>query len=71
MPSDPSPLDTTAGQPVVAPRAAAEVKVAYECYCGLGPACPLFRQMNSAQRAECSRDKRLSAQWMYMNGMNH
>jgi hypothetical protein len=40
-----------------------------ECYCGLGPACYLWRQMTPAQRADCSADKRLTAQRMWKNGM--
>jgi hypothetical protein len=40
-----------------------------ECYCGLGPACPLWRQMNPEQRANCSADRRLTAQRMWKNGM--
>lgn len=40
-----------------------------ECYCGLGPACPLWRQFTPAQRAACSLDKRAVAQALWMNGM--
>lgn len=40
-----------------------------ECYCGLGPACPLWRKFTPAQRAACSLDKRASAQALWMNGM--
>lgn len=40
-----------------------------ECYCGLGPACPLWRQFTPAQRAACSLDKRATAQALWMNGM--
>ena len=40
-----------------------------ECYCGLGPACPAWRQMTPEQRAECTRDMRLTAQRMWKNGM--
>ena len=40
-----------------------------ECYCGLGPACPSWREMSSVQRAECSLDKRLTAQRLWKNGM--
>lgn len=39
------------------------------CYCGLGPACPLWRQMTPDERAECSRDKRLVAQRLWKNGL--
>jgi hypothetical protein len=39
------------------------------CYCGLGPACPLWRQMTPEQRSECSADKRLVAQRFWKNGM--
>ena len=40
-----------------------------ECYCGLGPACPLWRQMTPEQRTECSADKRLFAQRLWKNGL--
>ena len=40
-----------------------------ECYCGLGPACPLWRQMTREQRTDCSADKRLVAQRLWKNGM--
>ena len=39
------------------------------CYCGLGPACPLWRQMTPEQRTDCSADKRLVAQRAWKNGM--
>lgn len=40
-----------------------------ECYCGLGPACPLWRQMTAQQRTECSLDQRATAQRLWINGM--
>jgi hypothetical protein len=40
-----------------------------ECYCGLGPACHLWRQMSPDERVDCSLDKRATAQRLYMNGM--
>jgi hypothetical protein len=40
-----------------------------ECYCGLGPACPLWRQMTPEQRTDCSTDKRLVAQRFWKNCM--
>ena len=43
----------------------------YECYCGLGPACPLFRTMTPEQRVCCTRDKRQQAQSWYRNGVTH
>lgn len=39
------------------------------CYCGLGPACPLWREMTPDERADCSADKRLYAQRFWKNGM--
>jgi hypothetical protein len=39
------------------------------CYCGLGPACHLWRQMTPEQRVECSQDKRASAQYYWKGGM--
>jgi hypothetical protein len=41
-----------------------------ECYCGLGPACNLWRQMSPEQRVDCSLDKRAVAQALWMNGMH-
>jgi hypothetical protein len=40
-----------------------------DCYCGLGPACPLWRQMTPEQRTDCSTDKRLVAQRFWKNCM--
>jgi len=40
-----------------------------ECYCGLGPACYVWRQMSPEQRTECSLDKRATAQRFWKNGM--
>ena len=39
------------------------------CYCGLGPACYLWRQMTPDERLECSLDKRGTAQYLWKNGM--
>ena len=48
----------------------AELKQAVEqCYCGLGPACTIWRQMTPEQRADCSLDKRLLAQRFWKNSM--
>ena len=41
----------------------------FECYCGLGPACPIFRLMTPEQRDDCTRDKRRTAQAYYRNGI--
>jgi hypothetical protein len=41
----------------------------WECYCGLGPACPIFHLMTPQQRDECTRDKRRTAQAYYRNGI--
>lgn len=40
-----------------------------ECYCGLGPACPIWRRMTPKERAECSRDKRAYAQLLWKHGV--
>lgn len=40
-----------------------------ECYCGLGPACYLWRQMTPEQREQCSIDKRFTAQRYWRTGM--
>jgi hypothetical protein len=40
-----------------------------ECYCGWGPACPLWNQYSPEQRVACSLDKRAVAQAQWMNGM--
>lgn len=55
--------------PKAEPPKAADEAVEFECYCGLGTACPGFREMNASQRAACTCDKRQTAQWMYVNGM--
>ena len=48
----------------------AELRAAVEqCYCGLGPACHLWRQMTPDQRIECSWDHRLVEQRLWKNGM--
>lgn len=39
------------------------------CYCGLGPACYLWRQLTPDQRLSCSLDKRATAQYLWKNGM--
>ena len=39
------------------------------CYCGLGPACPVWRIMTPAERADCSAGKRLAGQRLWKNGM--
>lgn len=41
----------------------------YDCYCGLGPACPHFLRMTDEEKAACSRDKRQYAQAFFKNGM--
>lgn len=40
-----------------------------DCYCGLGPACPSYREMTSEQREACSTNMRAIAQAYYMNGL--
>jgi hypothetical protein len=40
-----------------------------ECYCGLGPACSVWRRMTPAQRTACSLDKRATAQYLWKNGV--
>jgi hypothetical protein len=48
----------------------AELRAAVaECYCGLGPACHLWRRMTPEQRQECSWEHRLVAQRYWKNGM--
>ena len=59
--------DTSKAAPAKVPPV--EDTAVFECYCGLGTACPAYRQMDSAQRAACSCDKRQTAQWMFVNGM--
>jgi hypothetical protein len=39
-----------------------------ECYCGLGPACEIWRKMTPDERAACTRDKRAYAQLLWMQG---
>ena len=52
-----------------AEQIAALRRAVQECYCGLGPACHLWREMTPEQRADCSLDKRVYAQRMWKNGM--
>lgn len=52
-----------------ADRIAALRQAVSECYCGLGPACHLWRQYSPEQRVACSLDKRAVAQAQWMNGM--
>lgn len=48
----------------------AELKQAMEeCYCGLGPACEIWRKMTPAQRADCTRDKRAYGQLLWKHGV--
>ena len=58
------PLALSPGEQIAALRRAVE-----ECYCGLGPACPAWREMTPEQRAECSLDMRATAQRFWINGM--
>lgn len=60
---------TSLGARLDAKRIAELRRAVKECYCGLGPACPLWRQLTTAQRAACSLDKRAVAQAQWMNGM--
>lgn len=52
-----------------AKRIAESRRAVKECYCGLGPACPLWRQFTPVQRTACSLDRRAVAQALWMNGM--
>ena len=48
----------------------AEIKdLIKQCYCGLGPACEIWRKMTPAERADCTRDKRAAAELMWKHGM--
>jgi hypothetical protein len=40
-----------------------------ECYCGLGPVCPLYLGMTPEQREACSTDKRATAQIHFKTGV--
>jgi len=40
-----------------------------ECYCGLGPACPIWTDMTPEERATCSRDKRAYAELLWKHGV--
>lgn len=40
-----------------------------ECYCGLGPACGVYRQLTPEQRIECSTERRRTMQTYFKNGM--
>ena len=40
-----------------------------ECYCGLGPACPIWSDMTPVERAACSDDKRAYSQLLWKHGV--
>ena len=40
-----------------------------ECYCGLGPACPIWGQMTPEERVACTRDKRAYGQLFWRHGI--
>ncbi len=40
-----------------------------DCYCGLGPACEIWRKMTPDERAACSRDKRAYSQLLWKHGV--
>jgi hypothetical protein len=40
-----------------------------QCYCGLGPACEIWRKMTPDQRADCTRDKRAYAELLWKHGV--
>jgi hypothetical protein len=65
------PLSAPPLAPSIPPVASANDDTgAYACYCGLGPDCELFRLMTPAERAECTRDKRATAQSYYRSGLH-
>ena len=64
-----SPTDAASRVDCSDPARATSEPQAYECYCGLGPACPIFGQMTTEQQQECTRDKRRMAQQYYRNGI--
>jgi hypothetical protein len=51
------------------PAAATDDAPEFECYCGLGPACPIFNQMTPRERTLCSQDKRRTGQQFWRNGL--
>ncbi|MDA1080625.1 MAG: hypothetical protein O2973_02950 [Gemmatimonadetes bacterium] len=40
-----------------------------DCYCGLGPACEVWRKMTPTEREACSRDKRAYSQLLWRHGV--
>lgn len=60
-----SPVDPASRGDPAEPASAAGGPAEFECYCGLGPACPLFQMMTPSQREDCTRDKRRTAQAYY------
>jgi hypothetical protein len=40
-----------------------------QCYCGLGPACEIWRKMTPSERKDCSRDKRAYEQLLWKHGV--
>jgi hypothetical protein len=43
-------------------------QAAKDCYCGLGPACCHWNEMNFEQRVACASDKRASAESNWKTG---
>lgn len=44
-------------------------KAIKECYCGLGPACPIWASMSPEERRACSQDKRATAELFWKHGV--
>ena len=40
-----------------------------ECYCGLGPACEVWRKLTPDERLACSTDKRAYSQLLWKHGV--
>lgn len=60
------PSSATVRRPVAPTK---RLSCAIDCYCGLGPSCPLWRQMTPEERELCTRDKRYVAQSFWKNGV--
>lgn len=42
---------------------------AFDCYCGSSAACPVRERLTPQERANCSHDKRQTAQTFYRDGL--
>lgn len=51
------------------PQIEALKEMVKQCYCGLGPACEIWRKMTPEEREACTRDKRAYEQLLWKHGV--